>query len=121
MRRITLLIIILFGIINTQAQTVKFVGNEAFADITIYITDDKDEADVVIRFAYHPALAQDGVWATDPLSKSKIILYPTKDKSKADFIVYLTKDLSEVRISREYIAELNRHRDHYAYSKPFKI
>ncbi len=92
----------LFGMIKSRAQIVKFIKNSIQAKYRVYITrQPKDASHWIYRVASPTELRKPGDWyiVTNPvLFKNAMTLYEVKEKSEADFVVYYVSSKDSARI-----------------------
>lgn len=112
-RRVGLVLIAGLLMLNTnaKAQIINVCEYDRHANINVYYTKYKHEADIVVMMVDWKWEAQYGMWWVDEGRQTlrqttiqpKLSIYETKYKHAADFIVYLTKWKHEVRVTREFI------------------
>ena len=94
-------------------QVINICEHKAEADVNVYYTKYKHEADIVVMMVGSKYQAWFGKWYVD--RKPGIVIgnggttwcglkiYETRFKHEADYIVYITKFAHEVSVTEEYI------------------
>ena len=94
-------------------QIITVCEHKAEADVNVYYTKWKHEADIVVMVVHSKYQAWFGKWYIDRSDGIKIggggtmwcglKIYETRFKHDADYIVYVTKFAHEVSVTEEYI------------------
>ena len=114
-----LLIIGLLMLSNTgRAQVINWVRYEHQADIKVYFTGMKYEADVVVIQAQykHQAKAKPGYWYWEErgvmgreYDSDRVNIFQVQYKWQADYVVFIGEYEHEIKVTTKYVNEVWEH------------